>query len=92
VRIIPVYTFDGNMHTLVKIEKHGGTWCVYRLEKVLVETHTRARKMNRLRFIFEKRPFEKWSYKPYEDKDVSKYPQDFVEDVKCWQPHIILHT
>jgi hypothetical protein len=81
---MPVFTFDGNMATMVKIEKHGKTYCVYRLEKVVMTKMGPG-------FIFEEYPCESWSYKPYEDKDVSTRPVDFFEDVKRWQPSLIVH-
>jgi len=79
-----VYTFDSGMRTLVKIEKHGKKWCVYRLEKVIL----RGRHP---KFIFEQKPFESWSYQPFEDKDVKGDPEVFLEDIKRWQPHLVCH-
>jgi hypothetical protein len=80
-----VFTFDAGTHNLVKIEKRGKKWCVYRLEKViLTDKHPR--------FIFENKPFESWSYKPFEDKDVKGDPETFLEDIKRWQPHLICHS
>ena len=81
---MPVFTFDVNMATMVKIEKRGKTYRVYRLEKVVMTKRG-------LGFIFEEHPYESWSYKPYEDKDVSVRPVDFFENVKRWQPSLIVH-
>ena len=79
-----VYTFDSGMHAVVKIEKHGKIWCVYRLEKViLTDKHPR--------FIFEQKPCESWSYQPFEDKDLKGDPEVFLEDIKRWQPHLVCH-
>ena len=81
-----VFAFDAGTHNLVKIEKHGKKWCVYRLEKVEVITG-----YPHPRFTFEKKPYESWSYQPFEDKDVKEDPKAFLEDIKRWQPHLVCH-
>jgi len=87
VKSITVYAFDANLHTVVKIQKRGATWCVYRLKEVQVR---RNRPFGQLAFIFEEHPLESWHYKPFEDKDVSDRPDIYYEDVKRWQPHLIM--
>jgi len=91
---LTVYTFDSGMHTLVRIEKHGIKWCVYRLEKVILTTRAvlhGGMTDKHPRFIFEQKPCESWSYQPFEDKDVKGDPEVFLEDVKRWQPHLVCH-
>ena len=80
-----VFTFDTGLHNLVKIEKHGKKWCVYRLEKVVLP----AAPDKHPRFIFGQKPFGSWSYQPFEDKDVKGDPEAFLEDVKRWQPQLV---
>ena len=84
-----VYTFDTGLHNLVKIEKHGKKWCVYRLEKVILTDKDHRRVLVHPIFIFEQKPYESWSYQPFEDKDVKGDPEAFLEDIKRWQPHLI---
>ena len=93
-----VFTFDSGLHNLVKIEKHGKKWCVYRLEKVILPVGSELLSAERPQlpgkhpqFIFSKKPFGSWSYQPFEDKDVKGDPEVFLEDIKRWQPHLICH-
>jgi hypothetical protein len=85
VKETTVYTFDASMHNLVKLEKHGKKWCVYRLEKVEIIPGKHPR------FTFEQKPYESWSYEPFEWKDVNGDPETFLDDVKRWQPQLIFH-
>lgn len=67
----------------MKIAKRGIVWCVYRLDTVKVDS------VGNTVFTFEDFPYSRWHYKPFEDKDVSSTPDEFLEDVKRWQPHKI---
>jgi len=80
-----VYTFDASLKTIVKIVKRGSRWAVYKLEKIVVY------KGGKREFFFEEKASETWSYKPFEDKDVSNSPEPYFEDVKRWQPWKITH-
>jgi len=80
-----VYAWDNGNHTVVKIEKHGKKWYVYRLEKVILPA---APNTYPHQFIFSKKPFGSWSYQPFEDKDVKGDPEVFITDVKRWQSHL----
>ena len=79
----PVYVFDSGLKSLVKIVKRGRVWCVYRLDTVKVD------RIGNTVFIFEDCPYASWHYKPFEDKDVSSTPDQYLKDIKCWQPHKI---
>jgi len=80
----PVYTFDCGLKTVVKIVKRGVRWAVYRLD------HIEISRKGKVRFVFEKKPYRSWSYKPFEDKDVTRKPDVFLEDVKRWEPFKIV--
>lgn len=43
--------------------------------------------MLKLKFTFDKAPVKTWSYKPYEDGDVSDTPNQFYPDVKRMEIH-----
>ena len=80
---MPVYGYAASVG-VVKIQKRGKWYCVYRLKRVIVNYWTKKK-----RFEFEKRPFETWSYKPYEDNDIANSPEELFEYVKRYASHKI---
>ena len=80
-----VYTFDRSLQSLVKIAKRGLVWAVYRLDTVKID------RIGNTIFIFEDFAHVRWHYKPFEDKDVSSTPDQWLDEVKRWQPHKIQH-
>lgn len=79
-----VYVFDGCLKELVKIVKKGKYYYIYRLKKVVITLISK-----KIKFEFEKHYYDKTTYKPYEEKDVSSVPDVFLEDIQVWQPHLI---
>ena len=86
----PVYAGGRNP---VKIQKKGKRWYVYDVKQV---TKVQVMYLNiykpsevRVKIEFEKKPRESYSYKPYEDRDVSTDPTSIVDDVKIWQSYKI---
>ena len=87
-----VYVFD-NGQGLVKIVKHGSRYRVYRVKEIrwwykIFKNPMRLRE-KRYKITWEKRPIKTHEYKPYEDKDVSNNPLDYIEGVKRMQEHKI---
>ncbi|MCK4260094.1 MAG: hypothetical protein KAX49_14035 [Halanaerobiales bacterium] len=86
-----VYTFDNGSRNLVKIVKRGKRWAVYQLKEIQwwdkVFADYRRSTETRYKFIWEKKAINTYSYKPFEDADVTNYPDSFISDVKRWQPH-----
>ena len=78
-----VYVFD-HTHGLLKIVKRGKYYYAYRLKAIFVNLYTKKE-----RYVFEKRPIERWSYKPYDDEDVASTPEVFFEDVRKWHFYMI---
>ena len=87
-----VYTFD-RTEGLIKIVKHGKRWCIYRVKAIKWWTKHFKNPMRssekRYKFSWQDHPVKTWHYKPFEDSDVSNNPEDFIADVKIWQPFIM---
>ena len=90
-----VYAFDGHRE-LVKIVKRGRVWAVYPIKKIewwkKYFSDPMRKSEVRYKFIWEKRPINTYTYKPYEDKDVSDNPEDFIEDVETWQSYVLRYV
>jgi len=78
-----VYVFD-RTDGLVKIIKRGKYYYVHRLKEILVD------RKGKKRFVFE-RASKRYTYKPYEDDDVTDTADVYFEDVKRWHFFKIHH-
>lgn len=81
------YVFDMTSG-LVKIAKHGNKYSVYRLKEIQ-ESYNLYSGKTKHKFVWESSPTESHNYKPYDESDVSRSPEIYIESVKRWNPYKI---
>ena len=76
----------------VMVKKVGASWNVYNLKEVQVKYasygfHPDFHKYKSIKFIFEKTPFAKHGYQPYENDDAETTPNGFFKDIQAMAHH-----
>ncbi len=85
---VAVYRMDYDK--VVKIDKKGDKWYVYRLRQVTVWDYDYVSKeYKQHEFVFEPRYLTKHADKPYKDDEVSQTPDPFYPHVKEKLPQFI---
>ena len=82
-----VFAMSGN-DVPVKIVERKGIFYIYRLMGV-TEISKGYYKTPDYKFKWESKYSGKYNYQPYEEDDVSSYPDAFIDDIRRWYSYLI---